>query len=98
MYSSYFYYPFNRNRFCCFIIFKISGFSYGGNSSGIFVVAYTETGCVYQWGKDIGKEIPMDICVPQLLHIPKKIAVVACGVEHCLALSVDGEVREYTNI
>ncbi|KAK7604517.1 hypothetical protein V9T40_005703 [Parthenolecanium corni] len=74
---------------------NVRGFSYGGNSSGIFVVAYTETGCVYQWGKDIGKEIPMDICVPQLLHIPKKIAVVACGVEHCLALSVDGEVYSW---
>ena len=70
--------------------------------SGPHVVAMTTSGSLYSWGQDIygqlGRMIvnPGQGTKPQIIEGPLesvRITQVACGGQHTLALTADGQVK-----
>lgn len=76
---------------------KIATCNYGsGNAYYGCTAAVDAQGNVWTWGHNeagqLGDGTTTDRSVPKKIGIGKKIADIACGSEHCLALDVDGHV------
>ncbi|KAK7604754.1 hypothetical protein V9T40_005940 [Parthenolecanium corni] len=85
---------------------KIKGLACGGIvSSGIFVIAFSDNGEIYQWGSLAWESSGCSnyeenyVATPQKINIGfnVKVSTIACGYFHCMILSDDGKVFSWGN-